>query len=76
MPIKRKHPAPQLELEVATQNGTKHPVSVDGGVQLHYENKVGKLYLGDSVEWLKSLPPDSVDLVFADPPYNVKKVRP
>ena len=73
MPIKRKEPTSQLELEVATQNGVKYPVSADGGVQLHYESRSGKLYLGDSVEWLKSLPLGSVDLVFADPPYNVNK---
>jgi site-specific DNA-methyltransferase (adenine-specific) len=62
-----------MELDVVTQNGTGHPVSADSGVQLHYESKGGKLYLGDSVEWLKSLPPACVDLIFADPPYNVKK---
>jgi site-specific DNA-methyltransferase (adenine-specific) len=73
MPIKRKEPTSQLELEVATQNGVKYPVSADGGVQLHYESRSGKLYLGDSVEWLKSLPLGSVDLVFADPPYNIRK---
>jgi len=73
MPIKRKQATSQLELEVATQNGTTHLVSAGDNMQLHYENKDGKLYLGDSVEWLKSLPTSSVDLVFADPPYNVKK---
>ena len=30
-------------------------------------------FLGNSIEWLKSLPPESVDLIFADPPYNIKK---
>ncbi|MCX6905507.1 MAG: site-specific DNA-methyltransferase [Verrucomicrobia bacterium] len=31
------------------------------------------MYLGDSIQWMKSLPSASVELVFADPPYNVKK---
>lgn len=29
------------------------------------------LYLGDSIELLKSFPEESVDLIFADPPYNL-----
>ena len=75
MPIKRASSAPQLELGVAPQNGNKHPVAAGVGVQLHYETKGGQLYLGDSIEWMKSLPSGSVDLVFADPPYNVKKAE-
>ena len=73
MPIKLKETIPQLELEVATQNGETFPICAGLGVQLHYESKSGQLFLGDSVEWMKSLPAASVDLVFADPPYNVKK---
>jgi site-specific DNA-methyltransferase (adenine-specific) len=41
--------------------------------QLCYENINGKLFYGDSIEWLKTLPTGSVDLVFADPPYNINK---
>lgn len=42
-------------------------------VQLNYEHSNGKLYLGDSIKWLKTIGDQSVDLVFADPPYNIKK---
>ncbi|MDN6327294.1 MAG: site-specific DNA-methyltransferase [Alkalibacterium sp.] len=38
-----------------------------------YEHKNGTLYEGDSISWLKSLETESVDLIFADPPYNIKK---
>ncbi|WP_299733185.1 site-specific DNA-methyltransferase [uncultured Endozoicomonas sp.] len=38
-----------------------------------YEHFNGMLFEGDSIEWLKSLEPESVDLIFADPPYNIKK---
>jgi len=41
--------------------------------QLHYEKEAGKLYLGDSVIWLNTLENESIDLIFADPPYNIKK---
>ncbi|WP_448604096.1 DNA-methyltransferase [Thermoleptolyngbya sp.] len=42
---------------------------------LQYTHAHGRLYQGDSVEWLASLATDSVDLVFADPPYNLKKAE-
>ena len=39
----------------------------------YYENKNGKLYNGDALKILKQLDSNSVDLIFADPPYNIKK---
>jgi site-specific DNA-methyltransferase (adenine-specific) len=33
----------------------------------------GALFTGDSLQWLKGICDESVDLVFADPPYNIKK---
>lgn len=33
----------------------------------------GLLFTGDSLQWLKHVKDESVDLVFADPPYNIKK---
>lgn len=41
--------------------------------KLFYEHPNGKIWIGDSIAWLKSLPENSVDLIFADPPYNIKK---
>ena len=34
-----------------------------------------KIILGDSLEKLKEIPDESVDLVFADPPYNMSKKK-
>lgn len=45
------------------------------GFQVHYEHPHGKLFQGNSLDWLKSLEDGSVDLVFADPPYNIKKAE-
>ena len=42
---------------------------------LLYENENGKLFQGDSIEWLKSLESESADLIFADPPYNIQKAE-
>ena len=41
--------------------------------QVHYTHPHGELWLGDCQRWLESLEPASVDLVFADPPYNLGK---
>lgn len=38
-----------------------------------FSTALGRLYQGDCVPWLQSLPDESVDLVFADPPFNLKK---
>ena len=34
---------------------------------------VHKIILGDALKVLKNIPSNSVDLVFADPPYNMSK---
>jgi site-specific DNA-methyltransferase (adenine-specific) len=44
-----------------------------GGFRCHFEHSHGKLYQGNSIEWLESLEPESADLIFADPPYNINK---
>lgn len=41
--------------------------------QIVYKHPNGELYLGNSIDWLKSLKEESIDLIFADPPYNIKK---
>lgn len=43
------------------------------GFQLQYSHPHGKLYQGDAIDWLQSLESQSIDLIFADPPYNLKK---
>jgi len=51
---------------------------------LYEENKLlepifstdcGKLYNMDAVEYMKTVPSNSVQLIFADPPYNIKKAE-
>lgn len=43
------------------------------GPWTYYEHPSGTLTCGDALEWLASLEPESVDLAFADPPYNLGK---
>ncbi len=42
-------------------------------VGMIYQNAHGSLFQGNSFEWLKTLAAESVDLIFADPPYNINK---
>jgi site-specific DNA-methyltransferase (adenine-specific) len=42
---------------------------------LFYSHANGEIWIGDAVAWLHSLPGESVDLIFADPPYNIKKAE-
>lgn len=41
---------------------------------LAFSTALGALYHGDCLPWLRALPSESVDLVFADPPFNLKKL--
>ena len=43
--------------------------------ELYYTHPNGEIWIGDSITWLRSFERDSVDLVFADPPYNIKKAE-
>ncbi len=42
---------------------------------LFYRHPHGEIWVGDAVAWLRSLEDESVDLIFADPPYNIKKAE-
>lgn len=42
-------------------------------VKLVHQTALGELYQGDCMAWLRTLPADSADLAFADPPFNLKK---
>jgi site-specific DNA-methyltransferase (adenine-specific) len=54
--------------------GETYPISpCKTGFQLHYEHPNGRLFQGNSIDWLASLGTGTVDLIFADPPYNINK---
>lgn len=38
-----------------------------------YQSDYGILYQGDCLDFLSSLPDESIDIVFADPPFNLDK---
>ncbi len=43
---------------------------------LAFETELGELYQGDCLALMPSLPAESVDLIFADPPFNLNKLYP
>jgi site-specific DNA-methyltransferase (adenine-specific) len=59
----------QLELKYHSSN----LLSLE--IELFFETKYGKLYQHDAIEFLKTLENESVDLIFADPPHNIKKAE-
>jgi len=59
---------------VIQERGEKLKVKEDSKEpQKYYKHPNGELWLGNSIEWLRGLESESVDLIFADPPYNIKK---
>ena len=56
--------------------GSRHKIQ-EGKTQTSpeafYTHPNGTLWVGDSIRWLESLESASVDLIFADPPYNIGK---
>lgn len=57
----------------------KHTPSIESPMTdctLEFETDLGKLYRGDCYVLLKSMESDSIDLVFADPPFNLDKLYP
>lgn len=59
----------QLELEFKPLN------YLAPGIKPFFETEFGKLYQMDAIEFLKTLERESIDLIFADPPYNIKKAE-
>ena len=55
------------EIDFAKRNGD-NPI-------LFYKHPDGELWQGNSIEWIRSLNDESIDLIFADPPYNIKKAN-
>jgi site-specific DNA-methyltransferase (adenine-specific) len=52
------------------QNAAK---KLDASIAIAYAHSHGTLFCGDSLIWLSTLPDESVDLIIADPPYNLNK---
>jgi site-specific DNA-methyltransferase (adenine-specific) len=67
--------APQSIVHEDYKSRTSREVNDKSGVKVFYKHQNGLLYIGDSIEWLQSLENQSVNLIFADPPYNLNKAE-
>jgi len=61
----------EMQLDVYYQK--KHVSNIN--YEPYFETSFGKLYNADSIDFLQTLEPASIDLIFADPPYNIKKAE-
>lgn len=66
-------------IDPALVKGNKEKIDIENvnlkNHHLYYSHLNGEIFIGDSISWLQSLETESVDLVFADPPYNIKKAE-
>lgn len=61
----------ELQLEINYRSATYTQKTI----QPFFKTKFGELYNFDAIQYLKQLESNSVDLIFADPPYNIKKAE-
>ncbi len=73
MPITKSNGHQQITLFSEPINGNLIAIKSDDPFYPLYRLGDSTLFEGDSVEWLRSLDAESVDLIFADPPYNINK---
>jgi len=59
----------QLELQYKTQ------VANNEEFKPFFKSEFGELFNYDAIKYLKQLESNSIDLIFADPPYNIKKAE-
>lgn len=77
MPKKKSGAASQLEPDAPVlPRGDLIAIRAStSGFRPHYKHPNGTLFQGNSIEWLASLETASVDLIVADPPYNLSKAN-
>lgn len=63
--------AEELQLELQYYS----PKLMTVKIEPYFETEFGKLYQYDAIDFLKTMGNESVDLIFADPPYNIKKAE-
>lgn len=57
-------------------DATSAPDADRAAPKLTLQTSLGRLYQGDCMEVMSTLDSDSVDMIFADPPFNLKKLYP
>lgn len=60
----------------AIQNSVEIKTAISSKPPLIFKTPLGELYQGDCVDLMQNIKNDSIDLIFADPPFNLKKLYP
>ncbi len=61
------------DLQLELYQKLERPIQMD--IDPYFYTTLGKLYNCDAITFMKSLETNSIDLIFADPPYNIKKAE-
>jgi len=61
----------ELQLEISY----RPPHFVKKNISPYFSSEFGKLFNYDAIKYLNQLDTSSIDLIFADPPYNIKKAE-
>lgn len=62
-------PAPPKSLKLSFEERPESPSGLVPSLAPYYQTEFGAAYLGDSLELMKAMPDESVNLVFTSPPY-------
>lgn len=62
----------ELQLEIQYRSISERIVNP---IMPYFKTEYGALYNFDAIKFLKQQPSNSIDLIFADPPYNIKKAE-
>jgi site-specific DNA-methyltransferase (adenine-specific) len=63
-------------LEAPQPSGAAQPETAANAPRRTLETELGQLYEGDCLDLMPTLDSDSVDMIFADPPFNLNKLYP
>jgi len=79
MPIKTNKVGMQMvfplnnDMTISVNESTLHSNVFFRDISPRYCHKNGLIFTYDSIEWMQYIREDSIDLIFADPPYNIAK---
>ncbi|MFP4470603.1 MAG: DNA-methyltransferase [Bacteroidales bacterium] len=65
----------QLEMGFYTQEKNENDRIHQLSHEPYFKTQFGELHNFDAIQFLKSLESNSIDLIFADPPYNIRKAE-
>lgn len=60
--------------KIIVDNINKESIKIEKELKAGFSTEYGELFMGDCLSVMKGIPDESVDLIFADPPFNLNKV--